>query len=165
MPAITQCVDGSTSLWGYGPGPTLADKRVHVLSWKRAASEASCVTGYKTRKFKSSEIILGRWADQDELLPENKDKRMDERVEWLLSVHLTSSPMFLPLNSDTETEPLTRNPFLPTSEELLNCMPICLERERKTKKLVRSWEATQRHYPVTLPSRASTASNVCHEKL
>lgn len=96
------------------------------------------MTGYKTRKFKASEIILGRWEDWEELLPENKDKRKDERDERLLSVQSTSSPMFLPLNSDTETELLTRSPFLPSLEELLNCMPNCVERESKTKKVAHS---------------------------
>lgn len=57
------------------------------MSQKSADPEASYVTEYKTRNFKVSEIILGRWEDQEELLPENKDEGMDERDERFLSVH------------------------------------------------------------------------------
>lgn len=61
-------------IWTQGPG-SLADEGLHRLSFKSAESEASYVTKYKTRNFKASGIILGSWEEQEELLPENRDKR------------------------------------------------------------------------------------------
>lgn len=54
------------------PG-SLEDKRVHRLSWKSVVSEASYVTKYEMRTFKTSGIVLGSWGEQEELLPEDKE--------------------------------------------------------------------------------------------
>lgn len=148
--------------WRCGPRTQAVWQTKIFLEEHRLWRQLCC----KIQNFKAWGITLGSWEEPVKLLPEYRDKRgwMKRMRSDLLSIHLTSHPMFLPLHCDTETELIRIPLLLPRLRTFLNHMPIYLERESHTKKAVYNCGAAQRHCPICSHSRAITASHVCNEK-
>ena len=149
-------MNGRTRRWGHGRRTQAVWLTKIVQEECRLWRQLCC----KTQNLQASGITLGSWEEQKPL-PEKRDKRMwmKRMRSELLSVHLTSHPMFLLLPLTQRQNLLEFPSYSAGWGHLSITCPIYLERDIHKESRLLPWSCPEGG-PLSSHSRASPASNM-----